>query len=59
MQSLQVLIVDDEPALRQIISKTASRAGHSVSVAASGGEALTDWQKVILMWPSVIFECRI
>lgn len=40
MQSLQVLIVDDEPALRQIISKTASKAGHSVSVAASGGEAL-------------------
>ena len=40
MQSLQVLVVDDEPALRQILSKTATKAGHSVSVAASGREAL-------------------
>jgi len=40
MPSLQVLIVDDEPALRQILSKTASGAGHSVSVAANGVEAL-------------------
>jgi two-component system response regulator AtoC len=40
MQSLQVLIVDDEPALRQIMSNTASKAGHSVSVAANGTEAL-------------------
>ena len=40
MQSLQVLIVDDEPALRQILSKTTSKAGHSVSVAANGVEAL-------------------
>ncbi len=40
MQSLQVLIVDDEPALRQILSKTASKAGHTVSVAANGTEAL-------------------
>jgi two-component system response regulator AtoC len=40
MPSLQVLIVDDEPALRQILSNTASRAGHSVSVAANGAEAL-------------------
>ena len=40
MPSLQVLIVDDEPALRQILSNTASKAGHSVSVAANGTEAL-------------------
>lgn len=40
MQSLQVLIIDDEPALRQILSKAASKAGHSVSVALSGTEAL-------------------
>ncbi len=40
MPSLQVLIVDDEPALRQILANTASKAGHSVSVAANGSEAL-------------------
>jgi two-component system response regulator AtoC len=40
MPSLQVLIVDDEPALRQILSNTTSKAGHSVSVAANGNEAL-------------------
>ncbi len=40
MQSLQVLIIDDEPALRQILSKTASKAGHTVSVAADAMEAL-------------------
>lgn len=40
MPSLQVLIIDDEPALRQILSNTASKAGHSVSVAANGSEAL-------------------
>ena len=40
MPSLQILVVDDEPALRQILSKTVSRAGHSVSVAANGHDAL-------------------
>lgn len=40
MQSLQVLIIDDEPALRQILSRVATNAGHSVSVAANGTEAL-------------------
>jgi two-component system response regulator AtoC len=45
MQSLQVLIIDDEPALRQILSKTASKAGHSVSVAADATEALAQLSK--------------
>ena len=40
MRSLQVLIIDDEPAIRQILSKTAEVAGHTVSVAANGEEAL-------------------
>jgi len=40
VRSLQVLIVDDEPAIRQILSKNTSKAGHSVSVAANGTEAL-------------------
>ncbi|MFZ9038072.1 MAG: sigma-54-dependent transcriptional regulator [Gammaproteobacteria bacterium] len=40
MRSLQLLIIDDEPAIRQILSNAASNAGHSVSVASNGKEAL-------------------
>ncbi len=40
MRALQLLIIDDEPAIRQILSSAASNAGHSVSVAANGQEAL-------------------
>ena len=40
MYSLQVLIIDDEPAIRQILSNAVSNAGHSVTVAANGEEAL-------------------
>ena len=40
MRSLQILIIDDEPAIRQILSKTAEGAGHTVTVAANGEEAL-------------------
>ena len=40
MRSLQILIIDDEPAIRQILSNAATNAGHSVSVAANGSEAL-------------------
>ena len=41
MPSLQVLIIDDEPAIRQILSKVAAGAGHTVTTAANGEEALT------------------
>ena len=40
MRSLQILIIDDEPAIRQILSRTAASAGHSVATAANGEEAL-------------------
>ncbi len=40
MRSLQLLIIDDEPAIRQILANAAERAGHSVAVAANGAEAL-------------------
>ncbi|MEY4754782.1 MAG: hypothetical protein RJA44_2457, partial [Pseudomonadota bacterium] len=40
MASLQVMVIDDEPAIRQILTAGLSRAGHSVVVAASGQEAL-------------------
>ena len=40
MRSLQLMIIDDEPAIRQILSNAASIAGHSVSVARNGAEAL-------------------
>lgn len=38
--SLQLLVVDDEPATLEILKATLSRAGHSVSTVASGGAAL-------------------
>jgi len=40
MPSLQVLVIDDEPAIRQILSKVATDAGHTVTTAANGEEAL-------------------
>ena len=40
MRSLQVLVVDDEPAIRQILANAISKAGHSVSTAQNGEEAL-------------------
>ena len=36
---MQVLIIDDEPALRQILAGTLERAGHAVDEAASAAEA--------------------
>jgi two-component system response regulator AtoC len=38
--ALQILVIDDEPAIRQILSATVTRAGHTVEMAASGREAL-------------------
>ena len=38
--ALQILVVDDEPAIRQILAATMARAGHSVETAGSGREAL-------------------
>ncbi|EHR72985.1 response regulator with CheY-like receiver, AAA-type ATPase, and DNA-binding domains [Burkholderiales bacterium JOSHI_001] len=40
MSSLQTLVIDDEPAIRQILTAALTRAGHAVDVAASGHEAL-------------------
>jgi len=40
-RSLQVLVIDDEPAIRQILSSSISRDGHIVSTAEDGGSALT------------------
>lgn len=45
MPSLQILIIDDEPAIRQILSKTTSKAGHTVITAANGQEALDHLSK--------------
>jgi two-component system response regulator AtoC len=38
--TLQILVIDDEPAIRQILAATLTRAGHSVEVAGSGRAAL-------------------
>jgi two-component system, NtrC family, response regulator AtoC len=40
MTSLQVLVIDDEPAIRQILAASLSRAGHAVDTAGSGFEAM-------------------
>ncbi len=38
--ALQILVIDDEPAIRQILTATIARAGHAVEVASCGREAL-------------------
>lgn len=40
MRSLNVLIVDDEPAIRQILSNIVEREGHRVTVAENGSSGL-------------------
>lgn len=40
MPELTVLVVDDEPAVRQVLSAAISKAGYAVDAAGSGGEAL-------------------
>lgn len=40
MRSLQVLIIDDEPAIRQVLAATLIKAGHNVDQAANGTQAL-------------------
>jgi two-component system response regulator AtoC len=40
MPELNVLVVDDEPAIRQVMSAAISKAGYAVEVAASASEAL-------------------
>jgi len=40
MSSLQALVIDDEPAIRQILSASLSKAGHAVEAVGSGHEAL-------------------
>jgi two-component system, NtrC family, response regulator AtoC len=40
MKSLEVLVVDDEPAIRQILAAHLSKSGYSVCQAANGTEAL-------------------
>ncbi len=40
MSSLQIIVIDDEPAIRQILAASLSKAGHAVDVAGSGHEAL-------------------
>ena len=38
MTSLQILVVDDEPAIRQILAANLTRAGHGVEVAGIAGQ---------------------
>ena len=36
----RILVIDDEPALRQVVAAPLRRAGHEVELAGGGGEAL-------------------
>ncbi len=40
MPELNVLVVDDEPAIRQVLSAAISKAGYPVDTAGSAAEAL-------------------
>ena len=40
MRYLNVLVVDDEPALRQILGNVIAKAGHKVQLAENGAQAL-------------------
>ena len=46
MLELQVLVVDDEPAIRQVLSASIAKAGHAVDTAASAAEALARMETV-------------
>lgn len=46
MLELQVLVVDDEPAIRQVLSASIAKAGHTVDTAASAAEALARMETV-------------
>lgn len=45
MPELNVLVVDDEPAIRQVLSAAISKAGYAVDTAASASEALAKLDK--------------
>ena len=45
MPELNVLVVDDEPAVRQVLSAAISKAGYAVEAAGSAGEALAKLEK--------------
>ena len=46
MRSLRVLIVDDEPAIRQVLHAQLTRLGHQVDECADGRAAVADLQAV-------------
>jgi two-component system response regulator AtoC len=45
MPELNVLVVDDEPAVRQVLAAAIGKAGYAVEMAASASEALTKLEK--------------
>ncbi|MBF0181291.1 MAG: sigma-54-dependent Fis family transcriptional regulator [Magnetococcales bacterium] len=44
-ESLSILVIDDEPAIRQILAATLGKAGYGVESARDGGEALARLEK--------------
>ena len=51
MESLKVLVVDDEPNIRDLLSASLRFAGHQVATAANGNEAIT---KILEIQPDIV-----
>lgn len=51
MESLKVLVVDDEPNIRDLLSASLRFAGHQVATAANGNEAIT---KIVEIQPDIV-----
>ena len=52
MPSLHVLVIDDEPAARQVLAAAVSKAGYSVDAAADVAEATA------AALPALLLACR-
>jgi two-component system response regulator AtoC len=58
MPELNVLVVDDEPAVRQVLAAAIGKAGYSVDAVGSAAEALARWTRRPTTWCSATSSCR-
>ena len=56
---MNILIVDDEPAVREVITRLLSLDGHNVTQAASGADGVTDFQRTVTMSWLLISPCQV
>ncbi|MHB1167810.1 MAG: hybrid sensor histidine kinase/response regulator [Longimicrobiales bacterium] len=57
-RQLQILVVDDEPALRTVLSRYLHRRGHVVDVAADGADALQHIDQAGLAYDVILSDLR-